>query len=47
MRLFADDVCLSYQHSDPTCLNSVINEEVRKVDVSLLAYKLFVNDSKN
>ena len=43
MRLFADDACLSYQHSDPACVNSVINEELRKVDVWLHANKLFIN----
>ena len=33
MRLFADDACLSYQHSNPAWVNSVINEELRKVVV--------------
>ena len=37
MRLFADDACLRYQFSDPFCVNSVINEELRKVDVWLRA----------
>ena len=46
MRLFADDACLSYQHSDPACVNSVINEELRKVGVWLRANKLFINYSK-
>ena len=46
LRLFADDACLSYQHSDPACVNSVINEELRKVDVWLRANKLFINYSK-
>ena len=45
MRLFADDACLSYQHSDPACVNSV-NEELRKLDVWLCANKLFINSSK-
>ena len=40
MRLFADDACLSYQHSDPACVNSVINKELRKVDIWLCANKL-------
>ena len=57
MRLFADDACLSYQHSDPASLNSVINEELRKVDVwlqlinfinySKTKFLLFENTSKN
>ena len=46
MRLFADDACLSFQHSDPDCVNSVINEELSKVDVWLCANKLFINYSK-
>ena len=46
MRLFADDACLSYQHSDPACVKSVINEELRKVGVWLRANKLFINYSK-
>ena len=40
MRLFADDACLSYQHSDPACVNSVINKVLRKVDIWLRANKL-------
>ena len=47
LRLIADDACLSYQHSDPACVNSVFNEELRKVDVWLRANKLFnLNYSK-
>ena len=46
MRLFADDACLSYQHSEPACVNSVNNKELRKVDVWLRANKLFINSSK-
>ena len=46
MGLFADDACLSYQHSDPACVNSVINKELRKVNVWLRANKLFINYSK-
>ena len=42
MRLFADDACLKHQHSDPACVNSVINEELRKVDVWLHANKLLL-----
>ena len=42
MRLFANDACLSYQHSDSACVNSFINEELRKVDLSLGANKLFL-----
>ena len=43
MRLFADDAFLSYQHSDPACVNKVINEELRKVDEWLRANKVFIN----
>ena len=43
MTLFADDACLSYQHSDTACVKSVINEELRKVDVWLHVNKLFFN----
>ena len=32
MRLFADDACLSFQHSDPEYLNEVIYKELVKVD---------------
>ena len=45
MRLSAVDACLSYQHSNPACVNSVINEELRKVDAWLRANKLFINYS--
>ena len=44
--LYTGYICLSYQHSDPACVNSVINEELRKVDVWLRANKLFINYSK-
>ena len=46
MRLFANNTCLSYQHSDLACVNSVITEELRKVDVWLRVNKLFFNHSK-
>ena len=35
--LYTGYICLSYQHSDPACVNSVIKEELRKVDVWLRA----------
>ena len=41
VRLFAGDTCLSYQHSDPACVNSVVNEELRKVDIWLRANNFF------
>ena len=47
MRLFADDACLSYQHSDPEYLNEVINNKLVKVDKWLRDNKLFINYSKN
>ena len=43
MKLLAGDACLSYQHSDPACVNSVINKELRNVDVWLHVNKLFIN----
>ena len=46
MSKFADYACLSYQHSDPACVNSVINEELRKVDVWLRANKLLISYCK-
>ena len=46
MRLFSNYACLIYQHSDPACVKSVINEELRKVDVWLHAKKLFIKCSK-
>ena len=46
MRLFADDACLSYQHSDPEYLIEVINKELGKVDKWLRANKIFINYSK-
>ena len=42
MRLFANNTCLSYQHSDLACVNSVITEELRKVDVWLRVNRLFL-----
>ena len=42
MRWFANNVCLSYQHSDPEYLNEVIYKEMCKVDKWLLANKLLV-----
>ena len=46
LRLFADDACLSYQHSDPDIVNSVINRELSKVDEWLRSNRLFINYSK-
>ena len=43
MKLFADDACLSYQHSYFACVNSVINKELRNFDVWLHVNKLFIN----
>ena len=48
MKLFGDDACLSNQHSDPDCVNSVINKELSKVDKWLrLIMKLFKNVKLN
>ena len=47
VRLFADDACLSYQHSDATSLNNIINQELNKVSHWLHLNKLFINYSKS
>ena len=46
LRLFADDAFLSYQHSDPDFVNSVVNRELSKIDEWLRANRLFINHSK-
>ena len=44
LRLFADDACLSYQHSDPDFVNSIVNRELSKIDEWLRANRLlYVN----
>ena len=44
--LFADDTSIFYSHSDPSCLQSVLNEELQNFDVSLKCNKLSVNIKK-
>ena len=46
MKLLAGDACLSYQHSDPACVNSVINKELRKDDVWLGAINFLLTINK-
>ena len=41
IRLFADDACLSYKHSDPEYLNEVISKELLKADKWLPANTFF------
>ena len=43
MRLFADDACLSYQHSVPEYLNDVTNKKLVKVNKWSCGYKHFIN----
>ena len=38
--LFADDASIFYSHSDPSCLKSVLNEELQNFDVWLKCNKL-------
>ena len=45
--LFADDTSIFYSHSDPRCLQSVLNEELQNFDVWLKCKKLSVNIKKN
>ena len=44
--LFADDTSIFYSHSDPRCLQSVLNEELQNFDVWLKCKKLSVNIKK-
>ena len=46
LRLFANDACLSYQHSDPDFVNNIVNRELCKIDKWLHANRLFTNYSK-
>ena len=45
--LFADDACLSFQHSDPVQLESIVNTELDKVSTWLNKSKLFINHAKS
>ena len=42
MKVFADDACLSYKHSDPEYLNEVISKELLKADKWLPANTFFI-----
>ena len=44
--LFADDTGIFYSHSDPSCLQSLLNEELQNFDVWLKCNKLSVNIKK-
>ena len=44
--LFADDTSIFYSHSDPSCLQSILNEELQNFDVWLKCNKLSVNVKK-
>ena len=43
---FADDTSTFYSHSDPKHLESVLNEELKKVDIWMKSNKLSVNIEK-
>ena len=47
VRLFADDACLSIEHSDPKVVQQTVNEELFKIHQWLEDNKLFVNYSKS
>ena len=44
--LFADDTSIFYSHSNPNCLESVLNDELQNIDVWLKCNKLSVNIRK-
>ena len=44
--LFADDTSIFYSHSNPNCLESVLNDELQNIDVWLKCNKLSVNIKK-
>ena len=44
--LFADDTSIFYSHSDPSCLESVLNDELQTIDIWLKCNKLSVNIKK-
>ena len=41
--LFADDTSIFYSHSNPNCLESVLNDELQNIDVWLKCSKLSVD----
>ena len=45
-RLFLDDACLSFQHSDPDYVNNIINKELCKLGRWLCSNRLFINYTK-
>ena len=47
LKLFADDACLNYQHSNTDFLNSIVNKELSKINVWLRVNRLFINYSKS
>ena len=44
--LFADDTSIFYSHSNPNCLESVLNDELQNIDVWQKCNKLSVNIKK-
>ena len=44
--LFDDDTSIFYSHSNPNCLESVLNDELQNIDVWLKCNKLSVNIKK-
>ena len=44
--LFADDTGNVYSHSNPNCLESVLNDELQNIDIWLKCNRLSVNIEK-
>ena len=44
--LFADDTSIFYSHSNPNCLESVLNDELQNIDIWLKCNKLSVDIKK-
>ena len=44
--LFADDTSIFYSHSNPNCLESVLNDELQNIDIWLKCNRLSVNIEK-
>ena len=44
--LFTDDTSIFYSHSNPNCLESVLNDELQNIDIWLKCNRLSVNIEK-
>ena len=45
--LFGDDTSILYSHSNPNCLEFVLNDELQNIDVWLKCNKLSINIKNN